>query len=309
MEGILPEVRWSAKERLIREMRRCSNAKQKLRDLIIVNLLNGRTVVATVDALQVGRSTVYDVARRFRERGEAGLIDGREENGDRKLDERYLATLSEVVQSSPQDHDWRRPTWTRELLVQTLRQETGVTINVATMSIALKMIGARRGRPKPIVNCPLVETGPKPAFTATLPTSGATPRRRGGRLRRRSRHPSEPEDRPGLDGDGTTERSSDTGKESEALSGRSAGRADGRSDLGGGGAEEKYPLYLPAVGTPAAVSRRENRSCHSGQLQHPFDGTSRRQLGHSGGETNPMTLSAALLSRSQQDRTDLEGSA
>lgn len=154
MEGIVPEVRWSAKERLIREMRRCSNAKQKLRYLIIVNLLNGRTVVETVKAIQVGRSTVYDVARRFRERGEAGLIDGREENGDRKLDERYLATLYEVVQSSPQDHGWRRPTWTRELLVQTLRQETGVTINVATMSIALNMIGARRGRPKPIVNCP-----------------------------------------------------------------------------------------------------------------------------------------------------------
>ncbi len=68
MEGIVPEVRWSAKERLIREMRRCSNAKQKLRYLIIVNLLNGRTVVETVVALQVGRSTVYDVARRFRER-------------------------------------------------------------------------------------------------------------------------------------------------------------------------------------------------------------------------------------------------
>lgn len=154
MEGIVPEVRWSAKERLIREMRRCSDAKQKLRYLIIINLLNRKTVAETVAAIHVGRSTVYDVARRFRERGEAGLIDGREENGDRKLDERYLATLYEVVQSSPQDHGWRRPTWTREMLVGTLRQETGVTINVATMSIALKTIGARRGRPKPTVKCP-----------------------------------------------------------------------------------------------------------------------------------------------------------
>src|SRR5713226_6350981 len=154
MEGIVPELRWSAKERLIRQMRRCSDAKQKVRYLIIVNLLNGRTVAESAKAVQVGRSTVYDVARRFRERGEAGLIDGREENGDRKLDERYLATLSEVVQSSPQDHGWRRPTWTREMLVDTLRQKTGVRINVATMSIALKTIGARRGRPKPSVKCP-----------------------------------------------------------------------------------------------------------------------------------------------------------
>ena len=154
MEGIVPELRWSAKERLIRQMRHCSDAKRKVRYLIIVNLLNGRTVVETVGAVQVGRSTVYDVARRFRERGEAGLIDGREENGDRKLDERYLATLYEVVQSSPQDHRWRRPTWTREMLVDTLRRKTGVRINVATMSIALKTIGARRGRPKPSVKCP-----------------------------------------------------------------------------------------------------------------------------------------------------------
>jgi len=154
MEGIVPELRWSAKERLIRQMRHCSDAKRNVRYLIIVNLLNGRTVVETVGAVQVGRSTVYDVARRFRERGEAGLIDGREENGDRKLDERYLATLYEVVQSSPQDHRWRRPTWTREMLVDTLRRKTGVRINVATMSIALKTIGARRGRPKPSVKCP-----------------------------------------------------------------------------------------------------------------------------------------------------------
>ena len=40
------------------------------------------------------------------------------------------------------------------MLVDTLRQKTGVRINVATMSIALKTIGARRGRPKPTVKCP-----------------------------------------------------------------------------------------------------------------------------------------------------------
>ena len=41
----------------------------------------------------MGRSTVYEVARRFREQGEAGLVDHREENGERKLDEWYLAVL------------------------------------------------------------------------------------------------------------------------------------------------------------------------------------------------------------------------
>jgi transposase len=104
--------------------------------------------------LEVNRSTVYRVAARFREAGEAGLVDRREENGDQKLDEVYLAILYRVVASSPRRYGWRRPTWTRELLVKTMTKKTGVKIHVATMSIALKRLGARRGRPKPTVECP-----------------------------------------------------------------------------------------------------------------------------------------------------------
>ena len=55
---------------------------------------------------------------------------------------------------SPQDFGFLRPTWTRELLVRVMRELSGVTIHVATMSRALEAIGARRGRPKPAVACP-----------------------------------------------------------------------------------------------------------------------------------------------------------
>jgi hypothetical protein len=44
--------------------------------------------------------------------------------------------------------DWRRPTWTRELLIATMVRLTGVRIHVTTMSRALALIQARRGRPK-----------------------------------------------------------------------------------------------------------------------------------------------------------------
>jgi transposase len=94
------------------------------------------------------------VAARFREAGEAGLIDRREENGQQKLDEDVLATLYELVRSSPQEYGWRRPTWTRELLAQTLRKLTGISLHVSTMSKALRKLGARRGQPKPTVRCP-----------------------------------------------------------------------------------------------------------------------------------------------------------
>jgi len=154
MSGIIQDVRWSGKERIRRQLGQCTGASQRTRYLIIVNLLNGRSVADIVCALHVGRSTVYDVAKRFREHGEVGLIDRREENGERKLDESYLAKLHEVVAASPQDYGWRRPTWTRELLAETMAWETGITIHASTMSTALKMISARQGRPKPTVGCP-----------------------------------------------------------------------------------------------------------------------------------------------------------
>src|ERR1700751_1351495 len=154
MTAIVPKLPWSAKQRLLTHLRQCRDAGLKTRYLIIINLLNGRSAAATADALSVGRSTVYAVAQRFRTAGEAGLVDRREENGPRKLDERYLATLYEVVRSDPTDYGWQRPTWTRELLLETVRRQTGVRIHVATMSVALHRLDARRGRPKPTVGCP-----------------------------------------------------------------------------------------------------------------------------------------------------------
>ena len=154
MDGIVPSLRYSDKNKLYQKLRECKDAGVKTRYLIVVNLLSERSAKDTAKAVGVSTSTVYRVAKRFREYGEAGLVDRREENGDRKLDEDYLAMLYEVVASSPQEHGWKRPTWTREMLVQIMRKKMGVTMHAATMSRALKWIGARRGRPKPIVHCP-----------------------------------------------------------------------------------------------------------------------------------------------------------
>jgi transposase len=154
MSAIIPVVRYSVKQRLLRQLRRCREAGLRIRYLIVINLLNGRGAYATAEVLGVHNTTVYRVAKRFRQRGEWGLMDGREDCSTPKLDERYLATLYQVVRSSPQRHGWRRPTWTRELLVETLARQTGVRIHVATMSRALALVKARRGRPRPTVRCP-----------------------------------------------------------------------------------------------------------------------------------------------------------
>jgi transposase len=99
-------------------------------------------------------SWVNRVVARFRDAGVAGLLDRREDNGTTKLDEGYLATLYDVVDDSPQDYGYPRPTWTRELLAKVMRTVTGVSVHPATMSRALARIKARLGRPRPTVGCP-----------------------------------------------------------------------------------------------------------------------------------------------------------
>jgi transposase len=154
MSAILAGVRFSVKDKLCKHLRRCGIAGVRVRYLIVINLLNGRSAYQTAEVLGVHNTTVYRVANRFRACGEWGLWDAREDNGRTKLDERFLAVLYKVVRATPQHYGWRRPTWTRELLVETMVRETGIRVHVTTMSRALALVKARRGRPRPTVGCP-----------------------------------------------------------------------------------------------------------------------------------------------------------
>jgi transposase len=164
MPSIVLKVPYAVKQRLCRNLRRCRDAGTKLRFLIVLGTLNGRSARHTAAVLQVHNTTAYRVLGRFRAYGEAGLADGRADNGADKLDEDFLERLDRVVRGTPKDYGWKRPTWTRELLVETLVRLTGVRIAVTTMSRALARIQARRGRPKPTVGCPW----PKAAKTRRL---------------------------------------------------------------------------------------------------------------------------------------------
>ncbi len=154
MSSIVPKVSCRVKEKMRKRFRKCRVALVRLRYLMIFNLWAGRSPRVIESTLQVHNTTVYRVAKRFCERGEASLWDGREGNGAGKLSESYLGILNEVVRSTPRDYGWRRSTWTRELLVATMIRRTGVRIHVATMSRALALIEARRGKPRPRVKCP-----------------------------------------------------------------------------------------------------------------------------------------------------------
>jgi transposase len=104
--------------------------------------------------LHCSLSTVNRTLKRFAECGEAGLVDRREENGHPKVTETYVNVLTAVVAHRPQDCGYRRTTWTLELLVDCLKKFTGIEISTTTMGRLLKSLGIRRGRPRPIVECP-----------------------------------------------------------------------------------------------------------------------------------------------------------
>jgi hypothetical protein len=79
------------------------------------------------------------------------------EHGPRKLREAYLAKLDEVVRGRPSNYGYSRPTWVCEWLLAVMHRLTSVQVCVGTMSRAPKMIGARRGHPRPTVACPWPE--------------------------------------------------------------------------------------------------------------------------------------------------------
>jgi len=143
----------------LRRMRRETKDKAlALRCQIVLLAARGRPRGDIAESVGYSVSWVNRVVARFAELGDAGLLDRREDNGLLKLDEWYLAELHAVVDQSPQEYGYRRPTWTRELLAKIMFNLTGVKVHPATMSRALAKIGARLGRPRPTVGCPWPES-------------------------------------------------------------------------------------------------------------------------------------------------------
>lgn len=154
MRCIVIRLERRVKMRIRRLRRTTRDAGLAMRCQIILHAGKGRPSRVIGEAIGCSRSWVSRVIRRFKGWGEAGLMDRREDNGTLKLQEGYLEQLVEVVSKCPTDYGQRRATWTRELFVKVMMRLTGRRIHVGTMSRALKMIGARRGRPKPVVRCP-----------------------------------------------------------------------------------------------------------------------------------------------------------
>jgi len=142
------------KRRLQREGRKTRDAALRTRIQVVLLYESGWGAHRIAASLGCVPATAVRVARRFLALGEEGLRDGRCDNGQMKVDDDLRQALAELVAASPQDHGWPRPTWTRELLVKTLRQLTTVNVSVTTVARMLDDLGARWGMARPIVLCP-----------------------------------------------------------------------------------------------------------------------------------------------------------
>ena len=142
------------KRRLRILIKRERDAGVRNRMLIILHLAKRHRPADVAIFAHVARSTVYRVAERFRRWGVAALADRREDNGNAGVDTFFLLILRRVVARTPQDYGWARPTWTQELLCATLEQQTGRRVSQPTMSRCLRRLGARLGRPRPVLRCP-----------------------------------------------------------------------------------------------------------------------------------------------------------
>jgi len=146
------EGRVKLKLRQVRRQTRDKGLASRCQIVLLAAKGRGRGTIA--EGVGCSASWVNRVLARFRDCGVAGLYDRREDNGTEKLSEGYLSLLYELVDESPQDYGYPRPTWTRELLAKLMHELTGTKVHPATMSRALKLNKARRGRPRPRVQCP-----------------------------------------------------------------------------------------------------------------------------------------------------------
>jgi transposase len=121
------------------EVRWAIDAGYRVRGMIVLRADEGWRPGEIASALSCSRSHVDRTLKRFERDGLAGLADRREDNGTTKADERYIATVGQILIRRPRDFGYRRTTWSKRLLIELAGRQTGVRVSLTTM-------GQKRGR-------------------------------------------------------------------------------------------------------------------------------------------------------------------
>jgi len=141
------------RRRIMKKAAKCGDVLLYRRYHVVFLLTGGLGVTQVAAMLSTVRSYVLKWRDRYILGGLPALEDGRRHNGRLKATPAFRRRVKEVLLETPGDFGWSRPTWTRELLCLVLAEETDVEVSVSVMGRILKDLGARRGTPRPVVNC------------------------------------------------------------------------------------------------------------------------------------------------------------
>lgn len=144
----------TARRRLEKLDRKRPDADIRVRIRVILKVAAGLSCNAAARDVGCVPSTAVRTVARFRREGEAGLFDRRSENGARKVDDDVLIRVRAILTGRPEDHGFERPTWTLEILRAVIAQGVGVLLSITHVWRLVQRVGARWGRPRPIVACP-----------------------------------------------------------------------------------------------------------------------------------------------------------
>ena len=134
--------------------RKTRDAEVRVRCRVLLKVASGLTRHAAAAAIGCAPATAWRIVARFEARGEVSVFDGRSENGRRKVDEDVAAAILNLLEKSPPDLGFPRPTWTLELLARVVAQVLKIVLSVGHLWKILRRLRVRWGRPRPVVRCP-----------------------------------------------------------------------------------------------------------------------------------------------------------
>jgi len=143
-----------ARRRLHKLDRKGPSADARVRIRVVLKVAAGLSCNAAAREVGCVPSTAVRTVARFLREGEASLVDHRSENGARKVDADVLVRVRAILTGRPSDHGFKRPTWTLEILRTVLARVIVIVLSITHVWRLVKRVGARWGRPRPIVACP-----------------------------------------------------------------------------------------------------------------------------------------------------------
>ena len=153
MKSVL-SLKRPARRRLVKLDRKHPSADVRVRIRVILKVASGLSCNAAAREVGCVPSTAVRTVARFVREGEASLLDHRCENGTRKVDADVVVRVQAILAGRPNEHGFTRPTWTLEILRSVIALVIGVLLSITHVWRLVKRLGARWGRPRPVVACP-----------------------------------------------------------------------------------------------------------------------------------------------------------